>query len=363
MNEFGGLYEPGQYYPISKKISVAQAYRRMKDEAAPALPTILDLAKECQVSWHYASRVAQEVELHGQIQAPRMLMLESQNHRHVGDCLSTDEAYFLLSLRAEAPERPNFDYCHQLEVYSGKRVSPSFISEFFLRGFEHKAKFKKPNIVPVDKFRAANVGRYLEFRYFCQFYSDHTKFNFIDEKHLVNSDCLPRKYRCNPNTGKMDALPVSGDFRESYNLIAVVSPNPEKQHPVEYSIGKQNGTAASFLTFVEYLISRNYFTRGEILVLDNAAIHIGAQAHILTDLLWTYQVDGLPLHVSAVFLPARSPELNPIELVFHILARRVASYRYHELGPIDHAVVKQVSKILNDLSLEVIARCCIHCGY
>jgi hypothetical protein len=54
----------------------------------------------------------------------------------------------------------------------------------------------------------------------------------------------------------------------------------------------------------------------KILVMDNAAIHTGAEAEIVEDLLWYMVVDGRPLNVLVVYLPARAPELNPIELIF-----------------------------------------------
>jgi delta-aminolevulinic acid dehydratase/porphobilinogen synthase len=62
-------------------------------------------------------------------------------------------------------------------------------------------------------------------------------------------------------------------------------------------------------------------------------------------------------------LPARAPELNPIELVFHILlACRICLFRYRMAGPCDAAVVRQMARVLNDVTLETIVKCCIHCG-
>jgi transposase len=51
--------------------------------------------------------------------------------------------------------------------------------------------------------------------------------------------------------------------------------------------------------------------------MDNASIHTGQEADIAEDLLWEAS------QVLVVFLPTRSPELTPIELVFHILSRRI----------------------------------------
>jgi len=49
------------------------------------------------------------------------------------------------------------------------------------------------------------------------------------------------------------------------------------------------------------------------LVLDNAAIHAGGENSVLEDWLWMH------FGVLVLFLPPRSPDLNPIELVWNTL--------------------------------------------
>jgi hypothetical protein len=93
-------------------------------------------------------------------------------------------------------------------------------------------------------------------------------------------------------------------------------------------IGQENGNAAFFVAFIEYLIATRSFAHDKILVMDNAAVCTGAEAVIVEDLLWNIVVDGEPLYVLVVYLPAQAPESNPIELVFHILARRIRSFQY-----------------------------------
>jgi transposase len=165
-------------------------------------------------------------------------------------------------------------------------------------------------------------------------------------------------------TGRVPAIPVSRDFREAYNLFAIIATNPDELYPIDYMIGRENGNAASFVAFIEYLIGTRFFLHDKILVMDNAAIHTGAEAEIVEDLLWDMVVDGRPLNVLVVYLPARAPELNSIKLVFHILAhRRIRSFRYRMGGPCDAAVVRQTARVLNDVTLETIVKCSIHCGY
>ena len=191
----------------------------------------------------------------------------------------------------------------------------------------------------------------------------HQLWSFLDEKHIVNRDTIRDKARANPLTGKMDNIPVSGDFRETYNLMAIVSLNPEKERSIEYTIDRNNNNANAFMIFIHYLIDKKFFKPNEVLVLDNAAIHVGGVASQLRDILWNTLVDNEPLGVLVLFLPTRSPELNPIELIFHILARRIQSYRYKTIGPDGQAVVRKTKQVLDEIEYEVILKCYLHCGY
>ena len=56
---------------------------------------------------------------------------------------------------------------------------------------------------------------------------------------------------------------------------------------------------------------------GDVLIMDNAAIHTGGAASALVDLL--YEDHG----ISVLLLPTRSPELNPIEQMWHLLHHRL----------------------------------------
>jgi hypothetical protein len=76
----------------------------------------------------------------------------------------------------------------------------------------------------------------------------------------------------------MEYIAVSGDFRETYNLIACISGNPLKEKPVVYTIGKENGTATAFVAFCEMMVMSGWLRHDEIIVMDNAAIHTGGAA-------------------------------------------------------------------------------------
>jgi hypothetical protein len=155
------------------------------------------------------------------------------------------------------------------------------------------------------------------------FLFDHTKWSFLDEKHIVNKDAIPPKGRANPLTGYVNFILVTGEFRESYNIFAIISGNPVKPRPVQYQIDQENGTAETFMCFIQALIISSFFHHEEILVMDNVRIHTGGVADSVETLLWETLIDGRPLHVLVVYLPTHPPELNPIEFAFLILTAHI----------------------------------------
>ena len=273
--------------------------------------------------------------------------------------------HYLLALRADNPARSCQDYVNELAEAFGIQVSRSSISRFFLERFNFAGSFRKPILVPLDKFKITNVTKYYEFMFKVNELYDHTRWVFFDEKHLVNMDTLNGKVRANPLTGAVDAIGVSGDFRTAYTLIAAITVNPFKQRSMCYSISENNGDSAAFMSFIRSLIMSGWLSRGDVACMDNARIHTGGESTWLADLLWNFQMpDGQPLNVLLVLLPPRCPELNPIELVFHIVARRIRSLRVRSgLGPCDREVVRYSSVVMDHISFETIAKCYVHCGY
>jgi hypothetical protein len=87
-----------------------------------------------------------------------------------------------------------------------------------------------------------------------------------------------------------------------------------------YTMGASNGTAVAFMAFICRLLLSGWLQEGGVICLDNAHIHTGGEAVALEWLLWNYDRNGRPLRLLTVIPPTRDPELNPIELVFHILA-------------------------------------------
>jgi transposase len=103
------------------------------------------------------------------------------------------------------------------------------------------------------------------------------------------------------------------------------------------------------------MVQTRWLVRKEILVLDNAGIHTRRESADLEQFFWETIVDGCPLHVLVIYLPTRSPELNPIELIFHIFSRRVRLYRMqHNAGPVDRAIIRYGTQVLKEILYETI---------
>jgi hypothetical protein len=133
-------------------------------------------------------------------------------------------------------------------------------------------------------------------------------------------------------------------------MIACISGNALKQKHAVYTIGEDNGTLALFMSFCILMVESGWLVHDEILVMDNAAVHTGHEAQDLEQWFWELIVEERPLHVLVIYLPTRSPELNPIELVFHIFSCRIRAYRIRRTnGPVDRAV-------------RTILNCYKHCG-
>ena len=119
-----------------------------------------------------------------------------------------------MALRAKKSARSSQDYINHLFEAFSIFVSPSYMSNF-LKSFNYKGKFNKSILVPVNRFRVVNKARYFEFMHKVQQLSDHIRWIFVDEKHLINKDTLPGKVRANSLAHHVDAISVSSDFEIS----------------------------------------------------------------------------------------------------------------------------------------------------
>ena len=77
-----------------------------------------------------------------------------------------------------------------------------------------------------------------------------------------------------------------------------------------YHIRDATNNSGMFLSDIEEVIMDGFLRRRDVLVLDNVAYHNKKAAAVLADWSW----DRFEIFV--LFLPPRTPEWNPIELVW-----------------------------------------------
>ena len=367
MNAHGGMYVKGQRYSHTRKIEVANAYYNLfYSELLDRTPTAKQVGTYAGVSKWYARKVINEINTIGDIIDPDLIHEMNKIHKRQRKYkMSIEHECFILALRKEAPHRENFDYVKQLEEKHGIKICEKTISNFFVynKSFIHSGKFRVPNKVPIDKFTTPNMIRVYEFRQKMLLFIDFVeRMNFLDEKHIVNRDCHPKKVRADPLTGQCPAIFVSGDFRDAFNVFACISASKLKKKPIAYNIQRNKGDAVSFVAFINDMIANRWLMHDEILIMDNSAVHIGKEAKIITDILWDSVIDDRPLRILIIYLPTRSPELNPIERIFNILSKRIRSYR-HNKTTIASAVLNTATEVMDQFDIELITRVIHSCSY
>ena len=366
-NSNGGYYHQGDSYPLWKKTEIVELFFDMWTETFPTRPSYNAVAKAAKVSHPTVKKFIEEVEEKGYISDPSEERVIKQNvgekKKDAMDLISAEEEMFLLALHAEEPTRTNTSYIGLLEQNFGTKISSKALSQWWKHRFIYKGNFRKSNMIPKDKFTDRNWFRYYEFRMFINVLGDQTRFNFLDEKHLVNHNGEKLKARACPLTGILPPIPVDGNFRDSNNIVACISMNHRKPKHIFFTLSKERGTAKYFSAFVQRMVSSGFLMHGEVLIMDNARIHTHSDAAGIKDFLWNVEVNGKPLHVLVVYLPTRAPELNPIELIFNILVVWLRSFHWRSRGPVNQKVIERAYDILEHIDYDLIIRCGKHCGY
>ena len=317
VNRFGRVYTRGQAFGYPRKIEIAAAYLAAKEEGGGLLqPNLSDLERNLGVSRTVIRKVADELLLHGRVLSPAEIRANGNIPRGPGSkALDETDRFVVFFLYLEDSTRPLSSYFDWLCALTVTVVGKSTISRFFLEAFPHRGGLCKPNLVPYDKFRPRNMEKAIDYVNFISGIDPH-RIKFGDEKHLKGADVFNRKSRRNPVSGEVPVTIVSPDFTNRYTLIGFCSIDP-RTPPVWCSIHENTNDADRFAIELEYCIQSGFILAGDVLVLDNAAIHTGGENSILEDYLWrTYGIFLL-------FLPPRAPEWNPTELVWRELTNNM----------------------------------------
>ncbi len=140
-----------------KKHEVAVIYERLKkeEEAGGGRVSQRALARAASVSHKYAAKIIEEVESGGLIDPSTMKQARATGAG--SKTLDLDDETLLLRLRMWQPSM-TLRMC-QSHLFNGTTVHESVISRWFHTRYSFKASFRKPNLVPIDKFKPANVQR------------------------------------------------------------------------------------------------------------------------------------------------------------------------------------------------------------
>jgi len=127
------------------------------------------------------------------------------------------------------------------------------------------------NQMPINKYKPENILRLLEFMdKMLRINPYHLK--FCDKKHLKWAKLFNRKGRSDLLAGKVKPLLVDSDWRNTYTIIGFYGITPDTKAFL-YVLHDGMNNAAVFSETVSRMVATGFLWQGDVLVLDNAAIH------------------------------------------------------------------------------------------
>jgi hypothetical protein len=208
--------------------------------------------------------------------------------------------------------------------------------------------WRVPVTFQVAKYSRANMQRYMLYLLWIQGVNDYSKLKFADESHIVSRTLHKKRVLGLKNTRTY--LKARTLHESSASLTILVS--LDEQEPVVMTYRTDTNSQWDFLKFVLYCLKIGKLVRGDFLVVDNAAVHGGTNSWPILKAV----LDNAG--VQLVFLPAYSPELNPCELAFNEIKRRIRSYRLYT-----RSVAVEVVKAVAGVSASMMVAWYRHCIY
>eukprot|EP00978_Attheya_sp_CCMP212_P032327 scaffold125706_cov56-Attheya_sp.AAC.3 len=359
-NQNGGYYKSGCSVSLVKKLRITDIYTSLQSDEGNKV-TYRMLAKHAKCSRGFAGKIIKEIEEYGGVVDPSLKKKNCQTG--IGSrCLTGDNIHIILRLRQENPARSLRDYQACLCAETGKVVSKATISALFIKGLPHKASMRKASVSPCNKFRPENIIRYQEFLE-CVTDTHPFRWKSCDEKLLKNSELYNTLVRPDPLTGVVPTNQAVPDYRNTYTIRGMCSLDPS-QAPFVHELSTDVTNSELFGFFIEDCIAHEYLKRNDILFLDNASWHKGA--NLLEEYLWNFPspADGAPLNILIAWLPVASPELNPIELLWNTLMSRLKAIRSNGLIVFQaDAATKYAIEIMDSFTHDDVAKSFAKQGY
>ena len=351
VNDVGGYYRRGKSHELNTKLRVAATYIDHQDRAGGARPNIDHVRKECKVSWAFVKKIETELAEEGHVIAPEDIYKRRSLRTPGGPgsiSLCDVDAFVLYRLYRKMPTRSLQSYVNWLFYYTGTIVSKSTVSRFFNHGFETAGRLCKQNLVPWDKFRPANIAKAREYvKWIAKI--DPRRLKYGDEKSLKGKSIECNKARRDIVSGLVPVTLTDPDWRNTYSIIGIVGID-KRATAMKYRITRATVDADLFSLEIEDALRTRFLRPGDVLVLDNAANHKGKGNTILEEWLWEYH------KVCVLFLPARTPEWNPIELIWNILEMRLQHQEWEHVEGSDR-VVQAAAEVMDNLTHKEVKKC------
>ena len=198
-NEQGGLYHNGRSHHTATKLLVRSRILCLGGEDFSTVNVSL-VSRETNTSRGFVRKVRDEMlDNDGNILDPAAIR---QNRARGPGANSLDkyDMFVLLMLYFEEPSRSNAGYVERLYCLTGTIVSTSTVSRWFNNYFPISGGFRKPNLVPIDKFKEKNFMRAQDYLEALAVIAPH-KLRFGDEKQIKGAEVYCRRTRRNVLTG------------------------------------------------------------------------------------------------------------------------------------------------------------------
>jgi hypothetical protein len=224
----------------------------------------------------------------------------------------------LVHLLRANPQRSLRSYKRELYKITGTYLSEATISRVWKASYLHNARLAKPNMIPRDKFKLENVQKARDYiKIISQLQPVLLK--FTDEKHLKGEEVCNTCAQRDPLTGEKYNVRTQSDFRNAYTIIGFCGIDM-RTAPFFFHLGKQTNDSEAFGEAVDDAIARGFLKEGDMLIMDNATIHMYKENEVLEEYLWE------EYGIFMLTLPTRSPEMNPIELLWNTLVMRMKRF-------------------------------------
>jgi hypothetical protein len=244
------------------------------------------VAREGNVLRGFASKVIAEIE-DGRLMDPKQKVWQHDGQLGAGTKTISDEdsEVLLLAMQRENNRLTLGSYSIGLCNATGKYVSAwSVICKWFLTKHAFKGALRILDKVPIDKYSPDNCLRLMEYMNIIT-QIDPMRLKFCNEKHLKGRGLILWKGWRDSQTGIAEHVCIPSDFQNAYTIIGICGVAQETVS-FDYVLHEGKHDAAFFSDVILMMVADETLVRGNVLFMDNAAIHRHHESSVLEDVLW-----------------------------------------------------------------------------